>query len=112
MRELPPWIPKDAKWVPHYPHTWPWRYGKLKKDVIMEWYQGYWAKDEKTGEHGPVMVPEEVKAGTKVKIVMVSRFGDIGITNKLDTDVGYGARVEFEDIERIDDVENTVSENK
>jgi len=82
----------ERQWVPHHRETWPTRYGILKKGIIMEWYQGYW----KDGE--PVRKEESVPSGTKVKIVMVSRFGDIGITNKLDTDVNYGARVEFDDL--------------
>ena len=57
----------DRQWVPHQRETWPTRYGILKKDVTMSWYQGHW----KDGE--PVMKDEFVPAGTKVKIVMVSR---------------------------------------
>ena len=82
----------ERQWIPHRKETWPTRYGILKKDVTMGWYQGYW----KDGE--PVMKDEFVSAGTKVKIVMVSRFGDIGITNKLDTDTSYGTRVEFDEL--------------
>jgi len=80
------------QWVPHHRETWPTRYGILKKGITMEWFQGWGKNNTQKFTH------EFVPAGTKVKIVMVSRFGDIGITNKLDTDVGYGARVEFDEL--------------
>lgn len=37
-------------------------------------------------------VDQTIKAGTKVRLVMVSRFGDVGITDKMDS-VNYIARV-------------------
>ena len=43
------------------------------------------------GQHRTQVV--ECPAGTTVRIVMVSRFGDFGITERLDTRHGYGARV-------------------
>lgn len=42
-----------------------------------------------------------IPKGTKVKIVMVSRFGDVGITDDLDKQFGYRARVSFDDLEEI-----------
>lgn len=37
-------------------------------------------------------------AGARVKIVMVSRFGDVGITNDLTAETGYHARVELDSL--------------
>ena len=34
--------------------------------------------------------------GKKVRVVMASRLGDVGITNKLDSDSGYQSRVPVE----------------
>ncbi len=82
-------------WVPHRPDTWPARYGELKRDTTLSWYQGRWENNE------PVMRNEIVQSGTTVKIVMVSRLGDVGITNRLDADVGYGARVHLDDIDNL-----------
>lgn len=64
-------------WVPHERSTWPWRYAELKKEIRLS--------------DGPIY-PQ----GTTIKIVMVSRLGDVGITNKLDTDVGYFHRIDFD----------------
>jgi len=47
------------------------------------------------------MRKENAKAGTTVKVVMVSRFGDVGITDKLDSEHGYGMR--GIDIEKLDE---------
>lgn len=33
------------------------------------------------------------KKGTRVKVVMVSRFGDMGLTTKLDAEFGYSIRI-------------------
>lgn len=40
-------------------------------------------------------------AGTKVRVVMVSRFGDCGITDNLQAERGYHARVLPEQLEGI-----------
>jgi hypothetical protein len=40
-----------------------------------------------------------VAAGATVKIVMVSRLGDVGITDRLDTDHGYGCRIGFDEFD-------------
>lgn len=86
---------KEAEWVPHQRETWPWRVGKLKRDVIGSVYRGYWENGE------PVMEYHTIKAGTAVKIVMVSRFGDVGITDKVEDEFNYMARVNLDDLERI-----------
>lgn len=52
------------------------------------------------GKHHPSveanMVKTEVPAGTTLKIVMVSRFGDCGLTDDLDAENGYNLRVDFD----------------
>lgn len=67
------------EWIPHRRETWPFRYATLLKDI--DWAGSY-------------------KAGQTVKIVMVSRFGDVGITGQLDAEYGYNARVP---IDRMDE---------
>lgn len=78
------------QWVPHKPETWPWRMATLKNDARFQTWHGHGANPEFTYRIEP--------AGTRVKIVMVSRFGDVGITTKLDAETGYGARVLLEEL--------------
>ena len=83
-------------WVPHHPKTWKFRLAKLKKDVEMEDYAGHW------DNNAPVMINQRIiKQGTIVKITMVSRLGDVGITDKLENDKGYQVRILLEDLEEI-----------
>jgi len=82
------------EWVPHKREVWPWSFGRLKRNVVGERYLGVWDKN------GPVYEPVPMPQGTLVRIVMVSRFGDIGITPILDDRVGHVARISFDDIER------------
>lgn len=44
--------------------------------------------------HDKPSIEVKLSAGTRVKVVMVSRFGDVGITNDLDTEYGYHYRVQ------------------
>ena len=44
------------------------------------------------------MVERRIPAGTKVKIVMVYRLGDVGITDDLTAKTGYLARVFLSDL--------------
>lgn len=81
----------SEQWVPHERETWPWRVGKLKADTTFNTWHGWGAVPEWTER----IVP----AGTPVKIVMVSRLGDVGITTNLDADRGYQARVLLSDLE-------------
>lgn len=83
-------------WIPHQRDTWDWRYGRLTRPVQFQVWCGYGARPEWTVETQP--------AGTAVKIVMVSRFGDVGITTDLTAEHGYGARVMMDAIERDDSV--------
>jgi hypothetical protein len=68
-------------------------YATLSKDTTV--------RGEFTGRHdgcGPVFGPElHLKAGTTVRIVMVSRMGDVGWTPDLSESVRYVARTDFTD---------------
>lgn len=48
------------------------------------------------------------RAGETVKVVMVSRMGDCGVTKRLDAEIGYGARFLPFELEPIDPVPETV----
>lgn len=80
-------------WIPHEPSTWPWRLANLKRDVMGSVFQGYWDKG------CPVMKEHPMSKGTAVKIVMVSRFRDVGITDDLSKEYGYCAIVQLDDLE-------------
>ncbi len=79
--------PLDHGWIPHRPETWTHKYASLKSPLTMKHFTGKW----KDGL--PLMNEVPLESGHRVRIVMVSRFGDVGITEKLDSDIGYGARV-------------------
>lgn len=64
--------------------------GRLKKDVEFTEYLLH----ERTSEGKPKVKTYTVKAGTPVKVVMQSRFGDVGITTDLNATRGYHARVD------------------
>ncbi len=81
-------------WVPHKRETWPWILGRVEHDINGEKYLGHWDAD------GPVMKPVPIKKGTLVRIVMVSRFGDVGITPYLEDCIGYVARVSLDELRR------------
>lgn len=53
-------------------------------------------KADTTNPHSP-----KLKAGTAVKVVMVSRFGDCGITTDLKKKTGYSNRVMPWDLEEV-----------
>lgn len=80
-------------WIPHHRETWPWRIGILKRVVEFSIWHGHAADPEFT--------TREVPAGTAVKIVMVSRMGDVGITDDLTAENGYHARVDLNDLEQL-----------
>lgn len=65
----------DLGFVPHERETWPWRFARTRQPIEVG-----------GGKH---IIP----AGTKVKVVMASRFGDLGITRNLTADYGYETRV-------------------
>lgn len=70
-------------------------FATLKADTKGQSYLGYW--DTK----GPVMQPMPMKAGQTVRVVMASRFGDVGITPVLKNATGYVARVPVSDLENF-----------
>lgn len=82
-------------WIPHRPDTWPARFGTLRNDTTMARFLGIWENGE------PVMKKWIAKAGTMVKIVMVSRFGDVGVTTDLQAGHGYTARVGLDALENL-----------
>lgn len=79
------------QWVPHKPDTWPFRLATLTEDTKFRQWNGHGANPEFTEYWRP--------KGTAVKIVMVSRFGDVGITTDLSADNGYEARLGLEKLE-------------
>ena len=83
--------PMDHGWLPHKPETWPYKFARLKKPVEMWHYKGI-----RDGEQDFEKV--DCKSGQVVKIVMVSRFGDVGITEDLTAENGYGCRVPLDDL--------------
>lgn len=73
------------KWHAHKPETWPFQMAKLRQPTEFRKWNGHGANPEFTVYWLP--------PGTPVKIVMVSRFGDVGITENLQAQNGYGARL-------------------
>lgn len=77
-------------------------FAEVTKPTTLSFYQGYW------DENGPVTVDHEIPAGTTVKIVMWSRFGDVGITDDLEAEHGYGARVNLSELKNVRNIRNKV----
>lgn len=80
--------PMDHGWRPHKPETWAYRYATLRNPLTMRHFMGH----DKPDHEVPMIV------GSRVKIVMVSRLGDVGITEDLTAENGYGARVMLDDL--------------
>jgi hypothetical protein len=76
----------DHGWFPHKPETWKYKFATLRKPVVMLHLQN--SKE--------VEIP--VPAGQTVKLVMVSRFGDVGVTEDLNAENGYGVRLPLDDL--------------
>ena len=74
-------------WRPHRPETWTHKYASLTRPVLMQYYTGSW------DGRNPVMRDVQCPAGTRVRVVMVSRLGYLGITEDLNSDRNYGAAV-------------------
>lgn len=68
---------------------------RLKVDRMGGKYLGTWSND------GPNMEERPYKKGDIVKVVMVSRFGDCGITHDVNAVNGYELRVDPEDLEPL-----------
>lgn len=66
--------------------------------------QVFTLKADTTNPHSP-----KLKAGTKVKVVMVSRFGDCGITTDLKKENGYSNRVMPFELAQLPDVQYNMS---
>lgn len=81
----------QGQWVPHQRDTWPWQIGKLRQPVRLRIWNGH--------NTDPEFTERLLPTGTMVKIVMVSRFGDVGITDDLTAQVGYHARIDLELLE-------------
>lgn len=80
-------------WVPHERATWPFCYMTTKEPMTLHiWNQRRHDEPEYTDKPLPV--------GTRVKIVMVSRFGDVGITDDLTAENGYHLRVNIDELEQ------------
>ena len=77
-------------------------FAEVTKPTTLSFYQGYW------DENKPVTVDHEIPEGTTVKIVMWSRFGDVGITDDLEADCGYGARVNLSELKNVRNIRNKV----
>jgi hypothetical protein len=56
----------------------------------------------------PVMADYEIPAGTTVKIVMWLHLGDVGITDDLEADYGYWARVSLSELKNVRNIRNKV----
>jgi hypothetical protein len=89
LRAPPTLIP----WVSHEISTWPFRYMTTKEPLILRiWNQRRPNEPEYTERVLPV--------GTRVKIVMASRMGDVGITDNLEADNGYHLRIMIDELEQ------------
>ena len=73
-------------------------YAVVKEDVEMRVWNGHGHKLKNLPEFSNHMC----KMGTKVRVWMVSRFGDCGITDNLENPYGYDARVDSEILKDLD----------
>ena len=78
-------------WVPHERATWPFIFMTTKVPVTLN----VWNKDNRVEEKKVLSI------GTRVRIVMVSRFGDVGITDDLTTEHGYHLRVDIDKLSEM-----------
>jgi len=96
--------PLDHGWLPHKPETWPYKFARLKKPVEMWHFKG-WRDNEQQFDK------VACASGQLVKIVMVSRLGDVGITEDVTAENGYGIRVPLDDLydfkETLNDMSST-----
>lgn len=91
--------PMDHGWQPHKPETWQYHFARLREPAEMWHYKWYSAANmepqfDRMPQFDRIMCP----AGQLVKLVMVSRFGDVGVTEDLTAENGYGARVMLADL--------------
>lgn len=62
-------------------------FAKIKEQAMGRFYLGHWVGNE------PAMQEIVIEAGQRVRVVMASRFGDVGITTRLQDRNGYMLRV-------------------
>lgn len=77
-----------GKWTPHRPADWPARYATTLVDFAASKFIG-WEDGEACNQQWTI------PAGTRVRIVMASRFGDVGITDDISAEHGYCVRCEL-----------------
>lgn len=88
---------RPRRWEPHCPEMWPFRFMTVKApDVVLRIWNGHNYRRLNLPEHTEL----KMKPGETVKIVMASRFGDVGITNDLQAEVGYHLRVDINDLDK------------
>lgn len=75
-------------WIAHQRNTWPHVYMTTKVPLTLRIWNG----------HGKEDTLKPLPIGTRVKIVMVSRFGDVGLTDDLAAENGYHIRVLIEEL--------------
>lgn len=92
MNELYP----VGSWQPHKPETWPFQFAILCEPTGFR----VWTDNKRDQRGEPVFEYYWRPEGTMVRIVMVSRFGDVGITDDLTAMHEYRARVGLEKLER------------
>jgi hypothetical protein len=85
-----------GSWIPHKPETWPFVFATVKIPTLMREWTG---AREKNGD--PIYVDRWIPSGARVRIVMVSRLGDVGITDDLKSTRNYFARVSLDHLTQI-----------
>jgi hypothetical protein len=85
--------PMDHGWMPHKPETWPYKFARLKRPVEMWHWKGH-SNEKGEPEFDKVLC----ESGQLVKIVMVSRLGDVGLTEDLAAENGYAIRLPLDDL--------------
>jgi hypothetical protein len=73
-----------------------------EKAALFASLRGDQTGQEFTGQHdhtgGGIMKPIDLMAGQRVRVVMASRMGDVGVTHKLEAATGYVLRVGVEEL--------------
>lgn len=78
----------EGSWQPHKRETWPFQFATVKEPTKL------WDWDGSRDPFGtPIFIERWIPAGTRVRIVMVSRLGDVGITDVLTDERNYKTRV-------------------
>lgn len=88
--------PTFFPWIAHERNTWPHRYMTTKVPLSLRIWNGHhW----KNAGHADEYTEKPLPIGTRVKIVMASRFGDVGITDDLTAENGYHLRVPIDELQ-------------